>query len=163
MAACVTQLRFVSNNNESNDLTAPLFPKTKHVCPARRSGTQAHVRWRFGTGISYQVWCLCLNAPPAPRAKEEAHPTSCANGSVLCVNAGNGERHIDPASACSSCRWPLYRSGPTGLLEDELACRKKSILKGFLNCRSSIWYHCNCMNFCKQFSTLCTRSLVQFS
>ena len=62
MAACVTQLRFVSNNNESNDLTAPLFPKTKHVCPARRSGTQAHVRWRFGTGISYQVWCLCLNA-----------------------------------------------------------------------------------------------------
>ena len=121
MAACVTQFRFVSNNNESTDLTAPLFPKTKHVCPARRSGTQAHVRWRFGTGISYQVWCLCLNAPPAPRAKEEAHPTSYANGSVLCVNAGNGERHIDPASACSSCRWPLYRSGPTGLLEDELA------------------------------------------
>ena len=121
MAACVTQLRFVSNNNESNDLTAPLFPKTKHVCPVRRSGTQAHVRWRFGTGISYQVGCLCLNAPPAPRAKEEAHPTSYANGSVLCVNAGNGERHIDPASACSSCRWPLYRSGPTGLLEDELA------------------------------------------
>ena len=62
MAACVTQFRFVSNNNKSNDLTAPLFPKTKHVCPARRSGTQAHVRWRFGTGISYQVWCLCLNA-----------------------------------------------------------------------------------------------------
>ena len=94
MAACVTQLRFVSNNNESNDLTAPLFPQNQARVSGAAFGNASTRSVAFWDGDIVPSLVSVPQCPPGSTSQGRGTPNIlCKWKRALCECRQRGTAH----------------------------------------------------------------------